>query len=305
MQSSYSGSYAYLNGEILPGDQAKISIFDSGFYFGFGIYETMLMRDRVPVFYEEHLERMASGAGLIHLPGFDGFRRSLPEKIKKLTAHARSTSPGRPDYRLRIFLSPGEVGLPVEFKRLTELITLTEIKTRPQSTRLALSGYRKTTQEPVPSFAKLTAKHRNLMAAREAAARGAAEGLMINYDGYLTEGSFSNFFFIKEGKVFTPALKNNLLAGCTRTAILEVLEKLKIPYETGSYRYEEVEYADEAFISASTRGIVPVSEILNPVYEQLPAARSFDRHDLTQEIMRAYERRVTDYIAAHTASWTA
>jgi len=101
----------------------------------------------------------------------------------------------------------------------------------------------------------------NIEGKREAGPDPAVEGIFLTEDGFLAEGVVSNLFFVKGGKVFTPALETGILRGITRDFVLSLLEKHHIPYEEGFYRTEDLKLADEAFVTNSIQEIVSLSHI--------------------------------------------
>jgi branched-chain amino acid aminotransferase len=101
----------------------------------------------------------------------------------------------------------------------------------------------------------------NILAAREARSRGAEEPVLLNQEGFLAEGASTNVFLARAGEVATPPLSAGILAGITREVVLELLPGLGIPFREPPLRLEDLLGADEAFLTSTTREVVPVVRV--------------------------------------------
>jgi branched-chain amino acid aminotransferase len=101
----------------------------------------------------------------------------------------------------------------------------------------------------------------NVLAMREAQARGAEEPVLLNQEGFVAEGASTNVFLVRGGRVMTPPLSAGILAGITREVVLEILPGLGVPFREEPLRLEDLLGADEAFMTSTTREVVPVRQV--------------------------------------------
>ena len=129
----------------------------------------------------------------------------------------------------------------------------------------------------------------NILAKTEALSRDAHEAIMLNYQGFVTEGSISNIFFVKDGIVATPSVKTGILDGITRRTIFYCAQEKNFPITQGFYTTEDLYEADEIFLSNTTMEIMPVSQIDGRDVKRCPGP-------CTKALHYQYKRHVDDYI---------
>ena len=118
------------------------------------------------------------------------------------------------------------------------------------------------TMDPViPAVAKTTNRLNLILAKKEAEEKGAKEAVILNVQGFLTEGTSSNLFFVREGLVHTPSLESGILEGITRGIVMEILEKEEIEVRESLYRPEDLKSSEEAFLTFATAGVVPIRSV--------------------------------------------
>ncbi len=255
---------ANVNGKICAGEGAVVSVFDHGFVFGEGVYETLRTYERRPFLLDRHLQRLRASAAMIDL--------ALPlddSEIGRRIEETIAAVEGGTEVYLRILVTPG----PGEFSydptaRRNPTFVIIARTFAPPSPGLYAMGVTITVvsiSRSQPNSVNPLIKSNNLlpnaMAMREAMRRGAYEGLMLNYRGEITECTQSNFFIVKQDAILTPPLESGLLAGITRELIIECARETGVPLSETVIRMHDLLTADEAFLSSTTRELVPVVQV--------------------------------------------
>lgn len=257
----------YVNGRITAADAAVVPVFDHGFLYGEGVYETLRTYRRKPFLFAEHMARLRRSAGMIALP--------VPLDDAAMAAEVQKTidacTDGGPesDLYIRILLTRG-VGELTYNPKATPTPTLVII-TKPlpgfpvanytDGIRVTLVGVRRNHPDALNPQIKSNNLLNNAMAAQEALRVGADEALMRNHDGFVVECSQCNFFIVKDGVVRTPPLDDGLLPGITRQFVIEIARELGLAVEETAILPVDAQSADEAFVTGTTREITPVTKI--------------------------------------------
>lgn len=223
--------------------------------FGYGLFETLLISPTGPQFVDLHWQRMNKGADLLGL--------NLPANhvwVKLINEFIEETSYTSP-YALRVTLSGGsplnELPSRVLFHKRALPYTLAQYKL---GIRLHLVSFPRNERSPLVSI-KSTNYLENILAKEEAMRNGADEGLWLNTKGYLSEGTMSNLFFLKDETLYTPSLASGCLPGTRRQLILNLACTLHIPTREGFYPFSNLLSADEVFMTNSLMGIMPVRQV--------------------------------------------
>lgn len=240
--------YAILNGERLPLDQIQISLFNKPFFSGFGVYEAVKVDRGRPFYLEDHLQRLLQSAEMIDL-ALDVNVATLVEWFELLKELAPQAS-----WRLFILaLGAVEAGKkPLVAMRPETLPVYPEQLYRDGAAAVLFEG-----QRMMPACKSINSLIGYL--ARRAATRvGALEGL-LHHNGYLTEGSRSNLFAVRQGELITPP-SSDVLSGITRDIILQVMQDteqpvIETPVSTDLSLYEEF------FISSTSMHVMPITLI--------------------------------------------
>jgi branched-chain amino acid aminotransferase len=250
----------WINGELLPDDDARVSVFDHGLVVGDGVFETIKIAAGVPFAMTRHLKRLrrsALGLGLAE-PDLEAI------KAGALAVVAASEPP--PLARMRITFTAGKAPLGSERGNDPSTTSIVAMAAQPfpapsvdvvvvpwpRNERGALSGL------------KTTSYGENVRALAYANERGGSEAIFGNTVGQLCEGTGTNVFVVKGGRLLTPPLPSGCLAGVTRALVIEWAgaEEEELPLEA-------LAEADEAFLSGTTRDVQPIRNVNgNP----LPAA---------------------------------
>jgi len=249
----------YMNGRFCPEEEAKISVLDGAVQVGDGIFETIRGHRGVPAFFAEHMKRMRSGAHLLRIPfGLpdDEIRRALVKLCSGNDA---------PEARIRLMLTRGAPGCKPAFIATAEPYT-------PHTPEKYDEGYVLAVSEMIHFSRGLLAGLKSLnylaftLARREANEAGADEALMLNEHGNVAECSSANIFCVRNGELLTPDLKSGILPGVVRDLIIRLASDAGISVHEKPLPLRELLEADEAFITSSLRGIMPVLKIDERVY---------------------------------------
>jgi 4-amino-4-deoxychorismate lyase len=228
-----------LNGEVV--EDEKI-ILDSGFLFGRGLFETMLVKEE-PLFLREHLERINKGLPLI---GID----------KKISAEEVLDAAEKLQCRGRV--------LKMAVTEKNTLFTTRENRYKPEHNsrgfNVGISQVMRNESSPLTYLKSLNYLD-NILEHERCVSQGLDEVLFFNSRGMLCEGSVSNVFFVKGDRIFTPAVECGLLGGVVRKFILDSFDVTE-----GSFGREELHKADAAFLTNSVMGIMKIAEIDGKCY---------------------------------------
>ena len=254
----------YFNGHLVPLSRAKLSPFDYGFLYGYGLFETMRAYDGHIFLLDRHLTRLhhsSESLGLTHSVITSEANKSLETACFK-TLEANKLR----DARIRLTLSAGEGDMipdPDTCSAPTVLITVKNIHPLPfekyeKGFKSVLSSVRRDSQSLL-SRLKSTCYVNNILARMEAKAAGADEALLLNELGHLAEGSTSNIFLVNKEMLITPSLESGILPGITREAVLEIAHTLSIKTVERETALNELTEADEVFITNSILEIMPLT----------------------------------------------
>jgi branched-chain amino acid aminotransferase len=254
----------YVNGTIAPADKAVIPIYDHGFLYGEGVYETLRTYNRVPFLYERHTARLRASAERIDL--------DVPFDDEMLRTWIEDTVAAAGDLNeayIRILLTRGVGDLTYDVRSTPtpSLVIIVKPFDEPpkrvldEGIRISLVSILRNHPGSVNPIIKSNNLLNNALAMQEATRRGGEEGLMCNYRGELSECAMSNFFLVRDGKALTPRSEAGLLLGVTRAFLFEVGHDIGIPVEEATLFPADLETCDEAFITGSTRELSPVTRI--------------------------------------------
>lgn len=255
--------WVYLNDKFVPQEEAVVSVFDHGFLYGDGVYETLrAYRGRVFKL-AEHLARLERSASRIqlHLP-------AGPERLTDLVGEALRRNQLSDSYlRITVSRGTGEIGLdPALCKAPTLVIIAKPFQPYPESiyaegVSVIVARTRRNLPEALPPQVKSLNFLNNILAKMEAKAAGAHEALMLNHRGDITEGTTSNVFVIQGGQLRTPSVECGILDGITRELVLQLASELGIPSEETRLTVEDLMRAEECFLTNTTQEVLPVTRV--------------------------------------------
>ena len=253
----------YLNGRFVPREKALVSVFDHGFLYGDGIYETMRAYDGVIFHLTSHLSRLKQSAVAISLK----LPLSLKQIADALNESVRVNKLKNAYIRLHVSRGPGEIGLdPALCPVPTMVIVAKQFHEYPaenfeRGVRVAFVKTRRNHPLALDPSIKSTNFLNNIQAKIEAIKAGAYEGIMLNWDGFVAEGTISNICMVKKGVLYTPHTNTGILEGVTRELVLRLARKKKITVKEARLKPQQFLAADECFITNTTMEIMPVTTI--------------------------------------------
>ena len=252
------GRIVYVNGEYLPEDQARISIFDRGFLFADGVYEVTAVVGGTLVDYDLHAERLDRSLCEIHLEWpctKDELKAMHLEMVKRnklqegMVYMQITRGAADRDFRFPKECAPTLIAF-------TQTGSLIDNPNAVAGVRVITVPDIRWTRRDIKSV-MLLAPVLGKQAAHEA---GAFEAWMVE-DGFVTEGTSSNAYIVKDGKVITRALSHSILAGCTRRALFRLAKDHAVVIEERSFTPEEAYGADESFLTSAANFVLPITEI--------------------------------------------
>jgi len=253
----------YLNGNILPAAQAKVSAFDAGFTHAAGLFETLRAYNGRVMRLADHLDRLTDSAAALDMR-IDVDRQAIEQAVADLlTANALK------DARLRLVMTPGDVPRPgrtaPDSPEPTTFISASVVQAYPAELyatgmRVCISPYRQNRLDPLAGH-KTLGYFPRLLAMKDAADRCCNEALWFTTDNQLAEGSVSNVFILSGDTLVTPPVDTPVLPGTVRKAVIELAEANAIPIEQRSIDIDELLAATEVLLTGSILEIMPVTAI--------------------------------------------
>ncbi|MEN3338613.1 MAG: branched-chain amino acid aminotransferase [Acidobacteriota bacterium] len=254
----------YVNGRIARAEDAVIPVYDHGFLYGEGIYETLRTYDGVPFLYDRHVRRLRASAAHLAL--------DVPFSDDALLGwiHDTIAAAGEMDEAyIRVLLTRGvgELTYDVRATPSPSLVIIVKPLDEPpariltEGITISLVPILRNHPGSVNPIIKSNNLLNNALAMQDANRRGAEEALMCNYRGELAECSQANFFLVRKGAALTPASGAGLLEGVTRAFLFEVGLDVGVDVRSETLRPEDLDTADEAFITSTTRELSPVTRI--------------------------------------------
>lgn len=253
----------YLNGELVPEDEAKISVFDHGLLYGDGVFEGIRAYDGYVFKLDEHLDRLYRSAKAIKLEIPFG-----PEEMKeKILETLRANELKEAYIRPIVTRGKGSLGLDIDSCAKPSIIIITKEweslygpELYEEGLHLLTTTIRNQPKEGLPPTVKHLNYLTNVLAVTQANTWGADEALMLDTNGNVSEGGADNVFVYRKGAVYTPPVINNL-PGITRSAVIDLLEKLNYEVKEKHLGLAEVLTADEVFLSGTAAEVAPVAKI--------------------------------------------
>jgi len=280
----------YINGSLVPRSEARISVFNHGFLYGYGLFETMRAYNGTIFLLERHLERLGKSAKSIgiKLSGVD-LSQACRDTLKANGLHSA---------RIRLTVSNGDSdAFPWQEADSQPTVVVTAREYQPFPPEMYEKGFKAGVSSFVRSRCsslsgiKSTNYLISVLARREVALKGLDEALLLNEDGYIAEGSTSNVFFIKSSGLVTPPLESGILPGITRDMVIGIAGALGISVVDDNITLVDLPQFQEAFLTASTMEIMP----LLMIQEQDGKENTYgsgEPGEVTRSLMAAYKERV-------------
>lgn len=253
-----------VNGVVTDSDQAVVSVFDHGFLFGDGVYETLRTYNRQPFLLDRHLTRLRASANRIALdvqPADDDLETRMRKTMRRV-------NPGN-EVTIRMLVTRGVGDLsyaPSACPNPTIVIIARPYHDTPDALlrsgiSLVVASVMRNHPRSVDPSIKSNNLLNNVLAMHEAIRQGAYEAILLNHRGELAECSQSNLFAVQDGVVLTPPLDAGLLEGVTRNFLFEVGADIGVPVREAVLRETDLERVDELFITSTTREVIPVVRV--------------------------------------------
>jgi len=254
----------FINGELFPRNDAKISVFDSGYLIGDGVWEALRLHKGVLVFVNAHLDRLWQSAMAVHMP-LSFSREELIDNIWK-TLNANSM---HDNIHIRVMVTRGIKKTPSQDPRLTlsgpNLVIIAEHKiASPQTKEKGIALFTSTIRRGSPDYLdprlNCHSKLHEVLALMQAIEAGADEALMLDIHGFVSTCNATNFFIVKKSEVWT-STGQYCMNGITRDKVIFLCEQNNIPCKQKNFSLFDVYGADEAFVTGTFGGLTPVIKI--------------------------------------------
>lgn len=288
----------YINGELLPRDQAKVSVYDSGFMLGDGMWEGMRLYHGYWAFFDAHMDRLYDSCKSV---GLDiGMDRAELRSALDQTAQANNMTH---DAHCRLMITRGVKSRPFQHPKLSQsgpTIVIIVEHSKPLNT-LSRPGIRLATVPqvrgmPMAQDAKFNShsKLNCVLACLQADLIGADEGLMLDPHGFVNTTNACNFFIVRKGEVWT-STGDYCMKGVTRQNVINLCRENGIPIFEKNYSLYEAHSADEAFLTGTFGAQTPVAEIDQRVIGDGGAG------PVTRKIRTLYESLIEHDIASQNS----
>ena len=285
----------YVNGDIVPREAATVSVYDSGFMLGDGMWEGMRLYDGVWAFFDEHMDRLFNSCKAVSLD--IGMDKAAVLQALSATAAANNM---HTDVHCRLMVTRGVKVKPFQHPSLSRtgptVVIIMEHSKPKQS--LHTAGIRLATVPqvrglPTSQDAKFNShsKLNCVIACLQAEQAGADEGLMLDPHGFVNTTNACNFFIVRGGEVWT-STGDYCMNGVTRQKVIDLCKTNDIPVFEKNYSLYEAYGADEAFLTGTFGAQTPVAEIDGKTIGEQTGAGP-----VTQEIQRLYKDLIADHLS--------
>jgi len=253
----------YLDGELVPEEEAKVSVFDHGLLYGDGVFEGIRAYNGRIFLLDEHLQRLYNSAKVIMLK----IPLTMAEMKEAVLATVRANELHDAYIRLVVTRGAGDLGLdPRKCPQATVVIIAASIELYPEEVyEKGLSLITCTTRRNAPEALDPAIKSlnylNNILAKIETVQAGVPEGIMLSIDGYVAEGTGDNLFVVNDNDVLTPPASVGNLEGITGNVVMELARELGMTAEQKLFRIQTVYCADEVFLTGTAAEIVPVVSV--------------------------------------------
>jgi len=254
----------YINGDLVPRSDAKISVFDSGYLVGDGVWEGIRLHEGVFVFLEDHLNRLFQAAKMVHMD-IGMTCQELTEALYE-TIHANQMHDG---VHARLMVTRGIKKTPSQDPRLVigppNVVIIAEHKLADPATadagvRLFTSTIRRGSPDYLDPRLNCHSKLHEVIALVQALEAGADEALMLDIHGFVATCNATNFFLVRKGEVWT-STGQYCMNGITRGKVLHLCRQQGIPAYEKNFSLVDVYDADEAFVTGTFGGLTPVINV--------------------------------------------
>ena len=280
----------WINQTIKPAREAAISVFDHGLLYGDGVFEGLRFYNNKTFMLDAHLQRLQNSA--------EGIDLQLPysaEQIATAIEQLVDAYPGDSGY-LRLVVTRGEGSLGIDPRKcarpnlfiIADELAVMDLTDPSQGVSLHVAQTRRTPAQCLNPKVKSLNYLNNILARIEANHAGCDEALMLNTEGYVSEGSVVNIFIVVDAVLKTPPLEDGMLEGITRAVVIDVATAAGIPCEQVSLRVSDLQQAEECFLTGTGAELIPVRQIGEHVFGAV-------QNPLVPIIMRGFKNCIAQY----------
>lgn len=283
-----------INGKAVPRDEAKISVFDSGYLVGDGVWEGLRLHHGVFVFIEDHLQRLLDGAKMCFLD-----IGKTKEELAQMLRDAVDANRMEDGVHVRLMVTRGTKKTPSQDPRLTigppNIVIIPEYKTaNPEVTEQGVTLFTSTIRRGSPDYLdprlNCHSKLHEVIALSQALNAGADEALMLDVHGFVSTCNATNFFIVRNGEVWTSSGKY-CMNGITRAKVIEVCKIHGVPVFEKDFSLHDVYSADEVFVTGTFGGLTPVVKVDGQTISTGSAPG-----ELTRTLSEYYKQLIKHYI---------
>jgi branched-chain amino acid aminotransferase len=249
----------FLNDKLVDIDKASISVADSGFLYGAGLFETMRSHNGVVFALKDHLDRLFASADVLSIEN-PYSREYITEAITELLSANKLT-----DARLRLTLTNGPMIESEEQRKSTLLITAAKFRSYPpeyykKGVMVVLCPFKQNPIDPA-SGRKTTSYFSRMIALNLAHQKRAAEAIWFTLDNRLAEGCISNVFLVKDSELYTPPINTPVLPGVARKTVCRLAMRSSIKFTEKDLTIDDLLGADEVFLTNVIMEVMPITKI--------------------------------------------
>jgi branched-chain amino acid aminotransferase group I len=276
--------HIYLNGGIVSSAEARVSVFDHGYLYGYGVFETMRAYSGHIFRIDQHLERLHRGLSFLGIPE--------PKIALDLACHATLQANHLDNARLRMEVTAGAGEPspdPLTCRHPTVVAFARPLDLAPESYEsgfhVVLSSFTRNSTSLLTQV-KSVCYSESILARQEAKKAGADEAILCNERGFLADGATTNIFLVKDGSITTPPTKSGALPGITRAVVLELANACGIQTSEVALTMDDLINADEAFLTNTVIELMPIR------FFQGKVVGKESRGMVTRRLMTAYRNLV-------------
>lgn len=250
----------WMNGQIVPAEQASVSVFDHGLLYGDGVFEGIRFYNGKAFRLQAHLERLMLSSRAIAL--------EIPYNIEVLTQAVEETIAAAPtkDGYMRMVVTRGVGPLGIDPSRchspqlfiIADTLHMVSERVRSEGAKVIIAATRRLGADGLDPRIKSLNYLNHILARMEATHAGADEAILLNSSGRIAEGSADNIFIVKKGELLTPPVIEGALDGITRQVVLELAEQLGIKFRETPLAPYDLFTADECFLTGTGAELIPV-----------------------------------------------
>jgi len=251
-----SDSVIFLNNRYIRAAQASVSPFDPGFMYGDGVFETIRLYQGVPFMLGLHQQRLEQGLKLLGIP-----KPTMIDKLREIIAHLGSRNQLQNTQGMsKIMISRGQESTKPTCIVQATALDMEAIKERQQGMQAIILPWKRDADNPLLQIKSMNYLE-NIYGRKLASQQGAHEGIFLNQDRELCEGTFSNLFLVGDNFIVTPPVEAGLLPGITRRAIIDCCRLVGIDCREDRLTPEDISQFHGGFLSSSLMELAPLKSL--------------------------------------------